>query len=272
MKALLLSLATLFLTFTTHAGGLCSDPFHQTEVCERMRYLKASLNVLDGQRELNQVNYPYLAAIGATMKNDVVGIMNVIDMTEADHLKALKDLKNNVTELEALANASDIKAAGKSVGLKASCTTCHAGEKPPSGVKWGDVFYYNWTQVVQDCDNNGGNPYICRNMNGLLTTYSHILTQMTTQIEDFEVLKQNGLEILRIFGEMKNVRAFHMKPELVEDAVNSAQELVKLADAKDSEAYTKAVLMANACSSCHTDFGKRGIVGGGNPNFFNIWK
>lgn len=268
MNSLKIILLGLLFVGSAQAKNLCTDPFHQAEVCERMRYLKASINVLDGQREMVQVNYPYLSAVSSSMKDNVVGIMNVIALDQEDHLLALKSLKNDVSELEVLSNSSDIKAVLKANNIRQNCIACHTGEKPASGVKWGDVFYYDWENVTKDCNRNGGNPYICRNMNELLTTYSHILTQMTTGVQDFSLLKQNGLEIIRIFGEMKKAKAFHMKQELVDNAENEAKDLIALADNRDPAVYEKAVLMSNACASCHTDFGKRS---GPVTPFTKIW-
>jgi hypothetical protein len=256
MKVLSL-IVGLTLSQIVFAKNLCTDPFHQAEVCERMRYLKASINVLDGQRELVQVNYPYLAAVGSTMKENIIGVMNVINLDQEDHLIALKNIKNEVSELEVLANAQDIKAVLKANTIRKNCAACHSGNEPVSGVKWGDVFYYDWEKVTKDCNRNGGNPFVCRSMNGLLTAYSHILTQMTSGVQDFTSMKQDGIEILRIFGDMKKVNAFHMRPELVAKAETDAQELVQLADRRDPMVYEKAALMTNACSACHTDFGKK---------------
>lgn len=261
------SAVTAFVGFKANATGLCSDAFHQQEVCERMRYLKASLNVLDGQRELVQVNYPYLSAISTSMIDNVAGVMNVIDLSQEGHLLALKDLKTKLVDVQTLSGASNVEAVSKANLLRSSCVACHGGDRPTSGVKWGDVFYYDWEKVASGCNTGGGNPYVCRSMNGLLTAYSHILTQMQAQVQDFAVVKQDGIEILRIFGEMKKANAFHMKPELVEAAVSDAQELVKLADAQDPEVYTKAYDMSQACSHCHVDFGKRTP---GQP-FFKKW-
>lgn len=260
ISVLLASVASAFVSFNAVAASLCTDAFHQPEVCERMRYLKASLNVLDGQRELVQVNYPYLSAISTSMIDNVTGVMNVIDLSQEGHLLALKDLKAKLTEVQALSQASNVEAVAKANVVRSSCVACHAADRPTSGVKWGDVFYFDWEKVGAGCNKSGANPFVCRSMNGLLTAYSHILTQMQAQIQDFAVVKQDGLEILRIFGEMKKANAFHMKPDLVDAAVSDAQDLVKLADAQDPEVYTKAYDMSQACSHCHVDFGKRSLV------------
>ncbi len=257
---LLSTLASAVMSLSVQAASLCTDAFHQPEVCERMRYLKASLNVLDGQREMMQVNYPYLSAISTSMIDNVTGIMNVIDLSQEGHLIALKGLKANLTDVQTLSQASSVDAISKANLLRSSCVTCHAADRPTSGVKWGDVFYYDWEKVASGCNKSGANPFVCRSMNGLLTAYSHILTQMQAQVQDFAVVKQDGVEILRIFADMKKANAFHMKPDLVDAAVADAQELVKLADAQDPEVYTKAYDMSKACSHCHVDFGKRTLV------------
>ncbi|MGZ5279911.1 MAG: hypothetical protein ACXWC9_08215 [Pseudobdellovibrionaceae bacterium] len=275
MKTALLLLQLFFVlagtaitTQAANAADLCTGPFHQAEVCERMRYMKASINVLDGQREMVRINYPYLAAVGSTMKDNVISIMNIIDLSEEDHLLSLKKIKEEVTELEVLAKNENIKASLIANNVRKNCVACHSGERPESGVSWGDVFYYDWEKVSSDCNSGGGNPYICRSMNGLLTAYSHILTEMKTGVTDFEVLRLDSLEIVRIFSELKKANALHMNPQLAAKAELEAREIADLADKKDPVVFEKAVNLSTACTTCHTEFGRRDNVIG--P--INIWR
>ncbi|MGZ5279943.1 MAG: hypothetical protein ACXWC9_08375 [Pseudobdellovibrionaceae bacterium] len=219
--------------------------------------MKASINVLDGQREMVQVNYPYLAAIGMTMKDNLAAIINVIDISQEGHLDSLLAIRADVAEFEILARNENIKAVLVANNIRQKCIACHATQQPQSGVQWEDVFHYDWEKVAMDCNRNGANPFICRNMNGLLTAYSHILKQMITGLSDFEVLRQNALEIVRLFSEMKKANALHMSPELTEKAAQEAQEIAILAENKDSRVEERATNLAQTCTSCHAGFGQR---------------
>jgi hypothetical protein len=260
---IVLNLCLLFIlgfASTAQSAGLCTDPFHQAEVCLRMRHLRATVNSLDGQREMMQINFDYMANLGLSMKDNTAGILAVISMDNPDHVMGLRHVLTQATQLENAALNREIETFEKANLIRTTCMSCHSSARPPSGVKWDEVFAIDWDRIAEKCNAPGRNPYICKSMNGLYTTYAHILTGVAAGIQDFKVLKADGLELLRILKDLKAHGAFHVGEALRAEAEFNAREVVRLADLQDPAAFEGARALAVSCTSCHSTNGRNPLA------------
>ncbi len=244
-------------TAGAQSRNLCTGPFHQPEVCNRMKHLRSAVNVLDGQRELMQINYPYISAIGSNISENVTEILKVITMENPDHVESLRLVKAQADKLQILAGKQSLITYEHSNLIRQTCANCHSkNSPPPSGVNWNEVWNYDWEVVSKNCNTPGRNPYTCKSMNGLFTTYSHIITAFVVGLQNFDTLKADAQEIVRLLQDLGKNGAFHIGEGVRAKAESEAREVITLAELKDAAAFEKSLTLSDSCTTCHTENGR----------------
>lgn len=235
--------------------GLCTDPLRQPEVCLRMQNMRATVNLLDAQRELMQVNYPYFASISGALVENVENIIQKIKMNRPEHVDGLKGVEKYAQEMGAFAQNQDPQTLVAANLVRTQCMNCHSATAPASGINWDEVFKHDWDSTVKRCNLPGRNPYVCKSMNGMLTAYGYILTSYNAGIQDFAMTEKTASEIVRILTDLKNNNLLHFAEAYRNDAELEAREIVKAAQAKDPDVFGRAVYLPQLCMKCHDNNG-----------------
>lgn len=267
--AILGMLAVVAMGSKTWAAGLCTDPMHQQDVCFRMKHMRATINAIDAQRDLMRINYDYLNVLASSLKTNSSEIINKISMENTDHVEGLKAINRMATDMEAYATLANPNAVVSSNMLRSRCVACHTNDAPPSGIKWGDIFRYDWEKIVKNCNLPGRNPYLCKSMNGMLSAYGQLMTAYIAGISDYKLTEQAATEVVRILQEIKTNNFLHMSEQIRAEAEAKANEIVKLAKAKDPSVFEKSYQLPQTCMKCHEENGQPGFEGGNMS--LNIW-
>lgn len=248
--------ALLALVSTTALAGTtpCSDPLRNQDVCYKMQYLRAQVNALDAQRELMEVNYGYLATLGYGLKTSAESVMNKVDLPE--HKIGLEKVAEMGDALLGYASDDDGHALVIANQVRNACVTCHApAGNPASGIKWGDVFAVDWNQIAQRCNEAGRNPYLCKSMNAMLTTFGALQTSWAAGVRDFEMVKYSADEVARVLRELKRRKVLHLPERFRADAEATAQEIANLAAQRDPSVFERALMLPASCVRCHEQAG-----------------
>jgi hypothetical protein len=262
-------LLTALISSNSLAAGLCTDPLHQQEVCFRMKHMRSTINAIDAQRELMRINYDYLGVLASSLKTNSTEIVGKISMENPDHVEGLKAIGRMASDMESYSKLGNPNAVVSANMLRSRCVSCHTNDSPPSGVKWGDVFKYDWEKISKNCNLPGRNPYLCKSMNGMLSAYGQLMTAYIAGIKNFELTEQASTEVVRILQEIKKHNFLHMSEAIRAEAEAKATEIVNLAKAKDESVFEKSYQLPQTCMKCHEENGQSGYEGRGFS--MNVW-
>lgn len=224
------------------------------EFCSRMKHLRASINVFDQQREMTLVNYDYLTQLSSGLRANAERLLQIAPPELENHKAALGSLVQMGAEIQTMATGRNSDVFSVTNRLGAQCLACHdssGGSGVSSG--WNDVFRMNWSKVSQTCSAVGRNPYLCKSMNGMLTSYQHLQTAFVARIENFPVTASVSQEVLRILKDLKVHNFVHFAETDRARTESIAQELIVLAKAQDPSVFGKALRLTNSCNQCHAE-------------------
>ena len=230
----------------------CDNPLMKDELCFKMRHLRSQVMALGAQRELMQVNYPYLAILG----QEVLTLANTIEtskIAELGHPEGLEGLKLGSQSLIDLAAQQDPLALSAANTLNKRCATCHASTGPDSGrYNWDKIFKHDWDQVSKNCNREGRNPYLCKSMNGMLSAYATLITAVNADRKSFESLRYSSEEVARIAADLKAKGMLHGTEAMLNGVQAKALETAKLAIEQNDEAFNVAQDITTGCMDCHS--------------------
>ena len=247
----LISLIITILTSSlTLSAGPCNNALMKDEMCYKMRHLRSQVMALGEQRELMQLNYPYLYVLG----NEVEFLAKSIDVSkvvELGHPEGLEGLVLASKNLKDLAEQKNPLALSAANSLQKRCATCHIQSSPEGGHTWDKVFRYDWEVISKNCSQEGRNPYLCKSMNGMLSAYATVMTGPNAGREDLHALSLGVEEIARIAKDLKEKGLFHGSEDIISEVELKANATAQLARNGDPEAFTAAQSINNACMQCH---------------------
>lgn len=253
MKNGLLILISILFGLTAQAN-MCNDPLRQQDVCLNMRHLRSQILALGAQRDLMQVNYVFLAALGDEMDQVANSVKERIQLENPDHLIGLVTVQVLAQQMKAQALNKSFDALASANKIQNQCMTCHANDKPDSGYKWDDVFKSDWSAFYKKCNATDRNPYLCKSMHGMLSAYSNIFTSMQASRQNYNLILNSAREIERISGDLISKNIFHQGGESIIKSVNDrARETAELAEKEDPESMTRGFSITEACMQCHAD-------------------
>lgn len=252
-KTLLLVIAgmTLVASNAFAEAGLCSDPLRQQDVCYRMKHLRSQINMLDAQRDLMQLNYPYLNAVGGDMKSLVGDILTRIRGMGEQHIRGLKEIERMAGTLETKAAGKDPDSLVLANQIRSKCLSCHASGSPSSGYDWKDISRNNWDDITKKCNAAFRNPYRCKNMYGMLTNYGYFLTALDADGENYEMAKMAAKEIVKVSKDLRNRGMVHAGEAPLKDVQSKAAAVERMAHAKDPQTFFEGAGIAQGCVACH---------------------
>jgi hypothetical protein len=256
LKLILTLTSFLFLgTLTAEAQGfsLCGPSTNTPVFCARMKHLRATVNALDSQTELMQVNYELLGSLAISLENNTRYLADLVPQEMLSHKEGLKRINALAKDFRLLAADKDAEALVTANMVKGQCLNCHTSANPTGGIPWNDVFGFSWDKIAKECGRVGRNPYLCRSMNAMMTDYNHILTGYAAKIEDFELTASIAGEIARVLKDLKAKGFNHLGEANRLEAEVSAQNVVTLAKAHDATVFEKARALNTTCSKCHSE-------------------
>ncbi len=236
---------------SAHAVPNCDDPLRNREVCYKMNHLRAQIHALDGQRELMQMNPSFYTAIGKSLSTTADTILHLLGPGLPEHQQGLAGVKQLGDEIASNATKNDVSMAVNANLVRSKCATCHATANPAGGVKWDDIFKTDWTQISMRCSDFGRNPYLCKSMNGMLSSYGYLLTGYNADMKNYEMTEQAANEVVRILTDIKAKNFRHLPEPLRLQAESAAREVATLAAQRDPAVFERSLSVANACMQCH---------------------
>lgn len=253
MKALIMILGLgMNLIGTSSWASMCNDPLKDSQICLNMKHIRSQLFVMGAQRDLMQINYPYLALTANEMVISITDSITHIDLSEA-HIAGLRAVQKTAQEVIDLANSRDTNVFQVANGLQNKCATCHAPESPASGQAWSKIFQSDWSQIYTKCNEPNRNPYLCKSMHGMISAYGALFTAGTLERKNFPLIEKNAAEIYRITKDLDVKNMFHGSPDTLKVVQRNADELVMMARANDSGTFEKATALIQSCMACHAE-------------------
>lgn len=250
------TIMTLIITLVSLGGNalyaterpFCSDPT-RGDLCYNMRFLKSQVLALGAQRELMQVNYPYLMVIGQDI-DSITQNLRDSKLINPEHVPGILAIQEKAKQLSNEAKDFDSQALATANVIQKRCVACHSPTAPLSGIGWDQVFKNDWENIVKNCSREGRTPYLCKSMNGMLSSYSGIMAAAQLGRKNFAALKQSALEIARIAKDLQAKKIYHQTEPLSGVQAN-AEEVIRLADLEDPEAFNKGLMITQSCMQCH---------------------
>lgn len=268
-KLLSLSAVLIFTNSMAHAAGLCGVNSTSPDWCNRMGHLRATINSLDSQRELMQMNFEHLLNLGVSLEQNAQQLQSITPTKVADHAQALDTIKTMGADLTRLSKLSSPEALVVANSVRSQCLNCHNSSNPTREIIWNDVFGYDWFKVSKDCSMEGRNPYLCKSMNAMMTSYNHLLTAYKAGIKNYAVTGSVGKEVVRVLRDLKEKNFNHLGEANRQMAEAKAQEVVDLAKAQNPDVFEKAFDLTSTCMNCHNNL-PNDIAS--NRAVYNVWK
>lgn len=239
----------LFVYSQPNSAPLCSDPLHG-ELCYNMRYLRSQVLAIGAQRELMQVNYNYLNIIGGEISS-IIKTLQDSQMISESHRAGLMGVQEKAQQLITEASAQDPQSLATANVIQKRCAACHSQTAPVSGIEWDQIFKNDWENIVKNCSREGRTPYLCKSMNGMLSSYAGILAASQLGRKNFEALRASASEIVRISTDLQVKKLYH-STEPLGNVQERAEEVARLAKEENPEAFEKGVLITQSCMQCHS--------------------
>lgn len=247
-KSFVFSLIGLFFCINPAFASLCSDPL-TGELCYNMRYLRSQVMALGEQRELMQVNYPYVGNIAQEINTITQNLAN--SQLIGDHAEGIRAVMTQAQTLGQYANNQDPMALTVANTIQKKCATCHSQVSATSGIGWDQIFKNDWEAISKNCNKEGRTPYLCKSMNGMMSAYSGIFAASQLGRQNFETLRLSAMEIARIAGDLKEKKMMHGSDIMVGEVHFRAEETIQLAAQGRPEAFEKGLLITQSCMQCH---------------------
>jgi hypothetical protein len=249
MRKILLIIGSI--SFSMGAMAICNDPLRPQELCNEMKHMRSQVLALGAQRDLMQVNYPYFAAIGSEIAGSIETAITHFQGAPDNHLQGLLEIKKVTLDFVNKAKLNDPDTFRLANKIQNQCAACHASENPESGYKWSEIFKLDWAAFYKRCNSEGHNPYYCKNMHGMLSSYSYFPTANNLGRFSYNTTKLAAAEIHRIAGVLKEMGIKHGGDEFLGRLQTKTSEIMSLAEEKNALAFEKGVEIGNTCMSCH---------------------
>jgi len=254
MKRMIIGLILCF-GFAASSASICDDPLNYNFICNKMKNLRGHIMMLESQRDLMQINYDYVRDVSQSMATASTELMNELPFDLEDHRPALQYVATRAAQVQQMADRRNPQVFHEANLLRRSCTSCHTPAEPTSGVKWEEIFKMDWSKIVQKCDEPGKNPFICKNMYGMVTNYSYILTAYLNKVENHKMIETSAKEIARISSLLVSENFLHDRMANIQEVNERAKEAEALALQKDPRSLEKAYEITESCMGCHTQRG-----------------
>lgn len=240
----------LFLGLSlTWAENSCYQAGRNTSLCLEMKYVRSLLNILESQPDLMQNNFQLIERGSRDMTQTLNSIL--VRNSTNSHLQFFQELRNKTLLLASQAQKHSLDVHKSIVTLKETCQKCHASASENTSVKWDEIASGSWTKQVEICLSQGRNPYLCRNMLGVLTGINYFLASQDSARTSYEMSFEVAKEIYRISENLESLSAHH-EGEAGFGAIKlQAWELMTMAQEKKPDLFQKVRETQQICLKCH---------------------
>ena len=228
---------------------VCSAPGRNQAVCERMRLLRAELNLLDQQRDFAQLNFPLLQAITEDMALNIERLLMISG--SSPHLEALGQVRDEARRISKMAQENRVDAYRDANSLKTQCLACHSSVAPRSGIPWEKIAAQSWDEITNRCNEAGRNPVLCKSMHGMRAMLLYMESASLVGSINYVLLERVGREFVRLIDQIVKNRGDHGRYDTLSDVRRQAQDLITLAKKRDAQAYRQGETITQSCQTCH---------------------
>ncbi len=253
---LIVGLSLLYCVGFADRGAWDCDPNSETYyICGHMVHLKSHVKLLDAQRDLIQVNYPFLESLGSGASQVVERLFKMSEEKGA-HLESLLLVKEQADSLAQQAHEQSPEALVTANQIRKQCLNCHAAENPSSGREWKEITKNGWEHILARCNdvNTPRNPYACKSMFGLLSVVELFESAEIGKSQDFATVQFAAEEIVRISSDLISKGMLHDASTgggnlyLVRQ---QGQEIKEAAERKDPMVFEQVKNVVQSCQTCH---------------------
>ncbi len=233
------------------AENTCEQPGRLPPLCYQMKSLRSHLLVLEGQRELMQLNYPLLQALGDGMDQVVHKI--IVSRYYNEHLQQIEEVGKLARTLATQAANRSPQALKTVSEMRARCQGCHASSATPDPLNWEHIIQGDWNKIIVHCNAPGRNPYVCRHMNAMVVGFEYFSAIAPAGTFDFPAAEHNAMELSRIAKHLQELGG-EIHPngqQALEKVAAQAEELAVLARQEDPTLFPASSTIKAACQGCH---------------------
>lgn len=230
-----------------------SNSENGNKVCAEMQHIRSQILILGAQRDLMQINFPYLRQVALEMNGSTSRLKNLISTINDNHKLHLQEIDSSASELVKLTEMQSADSLRVSNNLVTNCTGCHNSINLKSEKKWSDVIKDDWSVFYLKCNEADRNPYICKNMHGMLSSVSSFITSLALKLENYEAIQFGAAEIYRIAKDLNDKNFLHGGRIALSMIEVKASELMGLAANKHPDTFKKAEEITQVCMQCHTN-------------------
>lgn len=250
----LLVIATLLIVITPFQGNasLCNDPIGANNVCFQMKNIRSHIMMLESQRDLMLLNYKYLQAVSFSLSSTAAATTKILPEDLRNHSQALMAISDKALSISQDASGQDPQVFVRANSLRTNCAACHTNDNPVSGHKWNEIFALDWNKIIEKCNSENHNPFLCKQMHGMISNYSYIFSAYQAGITDYSMLETAAAEIQRISKLLLDNGFLHINKEIIQDVNRRSSEVMELAQERNPQTMAKAYAITETCSQCHS--------------------
>jgi hypothetical protein len=172
--------------------------------------------------------------------------------SSSSHVKPLEDIRSIVRLTRRRAEEQNLEVFRLLGHIQNHCQRCHTDSSAP-GRRWEDLSKASWMQIAVRCNQAERNPYLCRQMYGMLAQVQILESGVGLGTSRLETLAAAASELERIASELIRLGGVHGGvTEPLEQIRRESAELKALATARNPEAFPKAAQITSSCRQCHT--------------------
>jgi hypothetical protein len=227
----------------------CFDEGRNTDLCLQMRHMRNLIHGLESQKELLHVDYSYLVCVSNEL-DDLLGRI-LRSASGSTHIRALEDIRSVVRLTRRRSEEQNLEAFRLLGHIQTHCQRCHTEQAPP-GRRWEDLSRASWPQISLRCNEAVRNPYLCKQMYGMLAQVQLLESGLGLGTPRYETMAAAAGEIERISNELTRLGGVHGGvTEPLQRISQAAGELKSLSQGRNPEALNKASQVSQTCRECH---------------------
>ncbi len=234
----ILSVIILSVCFANPAHGLdlaparsepdsCGAPGRNLVLCLKMKQLRSQVSLFDAQRDLMQMNPPYLERIASDMSQVVSSIL--VSGSADPHLEQLTHVRKAAQDAAELAQAGDLDVLKRTNEIRASCLACHSNHAPTSGHEWDKISKLGWDYILVKCNSTGRNPYGCKSVHAIASNVAFLEASDQAGLINLEAVGAAAGEVIRIVQDLRDKRSSEVSLEVLVRLERQAVRVKQLA-------------------------------------------
>lgn len=256
--SLLILVGPVWIASTQALASLkCDDPLRDRFVCTNMFHLRTQVFMFGEQRDLMRVDYPLLSAVAQETQDLVTRLLT---NGGHEHLANLETVRSLAVDIKSYSDERDSRALEKANLVQKQCLSCHQSFGDPSGnPSWDKISRYDWDYIVKTCNEPKPNriPYLCKSMHGMFKMADFFWTAAEIPEINFTAVSQVAQELKRVATDLNEKGMVHLPGPgngLFNEVIENANQVIALADAKDTLVVARMKNITTGCQKCHSGY------------------